>query len=829
MRNSLAGLTPPSLQPISSYGGAAILVVLAASARVVMGPALGSQFPFMPFFFALIIAAWLGGMGASFAALILSLAAVPLVVAPLEKGAGSGTRPAGLVDGASVAMGLVATLVGGGLRTSQSRAAVSLRLFEGEQRRTSDEVERRRVAEEKVELFRGLAQSMPQIVWICRGSKVEFTNRRWAEYTGRTSEEETLADAWKEVIHPDDLGRVEAALARSEASGAEFNAEYRLRDAAGIYRWFQGRSILGDGSGRVVLRFGSALDIDDRRRAERGVRFLAAVGAALANMHEESEALREIARLSVPDFADWCIVHVRDQGTPPTRIAVVHSEPRRARMADEFHGRSGIGPEAIAGTMRVLRTGQPELVDEVDEDRLAAVVDLAGIDPAGREAALGDIRRLGLRSSIAVPLRGREGPLGVMTFLATESRRPYDDVDLRLALDVSDRAAKALENARLVARIELADRRKDEFLAILAHELRNPLAPIHNALMLMGSPGIDLDAERSLAMRMVSHLARLVEDLVDVSRLTRGRIVLRRQVADLRPIIEGAVEAATGSDREWQTGVSVSLPRRPILVNVDPERIGQILWNLLDNAIKYTGAGGRVALKAEVRGGEVAIRVADTGVGIPEEILPNIFEMFYRAEAPRGVAQGGLGIGLCLVKSLAELHGGTIEARSEGAGRGSEFLLTLPLAPVRSDRIKGDPPREPAAVATEPTDGRRRILVVDDNRDAGISLARLLEAMDGHDVRVAHDGPTALDIARDFRPEIAILDIGMPVMDGLELARRFRADANLGRTRLLALSGWGQEQDRERSHQAGFDRHLVKPVNLDELREALARKPGELH
>jgi CheY-like chemotaxis protein len=224
----------------------------------------------------------------------------------------------------------------------------------------------------------------------------------------------------------------------------------------------------------------------------------------------------------------------------------------------------------------------------------------------------------------------------------------------------------------------------------------------------------------------------------------------------------------------------------------------------------------------------VLIRVSDTGVGIPPEVLPNVFDMFYRVEAPRGVAQGGLGIGLCLVKSLVQLHGGTIEARSEGAGKGSEFILTLPLPPVLPHQPGVEIPAEapgkgqaPATTADSPAGTRRGILVVDDNRDAATSLARLLEATDGHEVRVTYDGPSALDLARAFHPEIAILDIGMPGMDGLELARRFRADPELRRTRLLALSGWGHEQDRERSHEAGFDRHLVKPVDLDDLRSAL--------
>ncbi|WP_168222106.1 ATP-binding protein [Aquisphaera giovannonii] len=822
-------MSPPSLRPVLSYSSAAILVVLAALLRVILAPMIGPQLPYMPFFFALIIAAWLGGMGASLAALFLSLAAVPLVVAPIEQKSPALTRQAAAVDGASVAMGLVATLLGTSLRTSQSRAAESLRLVAGERRRSSEECARRRAAEEEKDLLRSLSDAIPQIVWISRpgGQQLEFINRRWSEYTGLDPGEAMSAEAWRKVVHPDDLPRVVEALAHSDATGAIFEAEYRLRHASGAYRWFLGRAaVIAQSPGSNPLRFGSATDIDDRKRAELGTRLLAAVGAAVANVEDDSTAFGQLARLAVSDFADWCIVHMRGEGGSPVRLAVAHADPRRATLADNLFRRHGIGPEPCAGSLRVLRTGQPELVPEIDERRLFLALDDLADHPEGQEAAREALRGLGIRSAIAVPLRGREGTLGAFTFLAADSRHPYDEADLRLALEVADRAAAAVENARLFARVERADRRKDEFLAILAHELRNPLAPIHNALVLMGNPGVDLQAERSLAMRMVSHLARLVEDLVDVSRLTRGRIELRRQIVELGPIVERAVESATSSDREWQAGVSVSLPRTPVLVNADSARLEQVLWNLLDNALKYTGPGGRVHLTVEARGGEVIIRVADTGVGIPAEILPNIFDMFYRAEAPRGVARGGLGIGLCLVKSLVEMHGGTIEARSEGAGEGSEFVVTLPLPPFLPHPLVAESRSEPArsrptGPAKGQTESPRRILIVDDNRDAATSLARLLEAMEGDVVRVAHDGHTALDIARDFRPEIAILDIGMPDMDGLELARHFRADALLAKTRLLALSGWGHEEDRERSREAGFDQHLVKPVDLDELRKAL--------
>jgi CheY-like chemotaxis protein len=376
---------------------------------------------------------------------------------------------------------------------------------------------------------------------------------------------------------------------------------------------------------------------------------------------------------------------------------------------------------------------------------------------------------------------------------------------------------------RVEEALQDADRRKDEFLATLAHELRNPLAPIRNALHLMRGPASDGDCheeERAMAERQVVHLARLVEDLMDVARISRGKIDLRKEVVDLATAVHQAVQTARPMIEERRHRFTVSLPDEPIRLSADPTRIEQVLWNLLTNAAKYTDPGGDIRLSVEPGEGDVVIRVRDNGIGIEPAMLPKLFQMFVQVGEHREHAQGGLGIGLGLVRTLVEMHGGTISAHSEGPGTGSEFVLRLPVLTT---------PPQPAAGPGRDEGGRpraglprRRILVVDDNADAANSLARVLTRLYGQDVRVAHDGPSALEIAGEFRPEVALLDIGMPGMDGNEVARRLRRMPEIEGVTLVALTGWGQDSDRERSSQSGFDRHLVKPVDPETLRGLLA-------
>jgi PAS domain S-box-containing protein len=668
------------------------------------------------------------------------------------------------------------------------------------------------------ERFRYLADAIPQLVWITRPDRsVEYVNRRWLDYTGQTPDECLRPADWAAVIHPDDIEAVTLASIRSHATGESFQAEYRIKNASGAYRWHLGRAVpIFDEAGRLLRRFGAATDIDDRRRAEQSARFLAEASAALAGIVDEVSTLQKVAGLAVPFFADWCSVDVAGEDGSIRRLAVAHIDSSKVELAHDIHHRYPPDPNAPGGVPEVIRTGKSRLVAEITDDML--------VGGARDEDHLRIVRELGLKSYMCVPLRGRVVTLGAISFVAAESGRRYGPEDLAIAEDLAARAAIAIENARLYGELKEADRMKDEFLATLAHELRNPLAPIRNALHLMKkttSNGEDdgNEADRAMAERQVVHLTRLIDDLMDVARISRGKIELHREVVVLATIVNQAIETSRPQIEERRHRLTVSLPEEAIRLEADPTRLEQVLWNLLNNAAKYSEPGGQIHLTVEPEGPEVVIRLKDSGIGIKPEMLAQIFEMFTQVDEHRNHAGGGLGIGLSLVRAIVEMHGGSIAAQSDGPGLGSEFVVKLPvLTTLPAIRASTRSPE----VKLETGQVRRRILVVDDNEDAAKSLARLLTRFHGHDVRIAHDGPTALEAAEEFRPEIILLDIGLPGMDGNEVARSIRSLPWGDKVVIIALTGWGQEDDRRRSSEAGFDNHVVKPVDPTLLEQILA-------
>jgi PAS domain S-box-containing protein len=365
-----------------------------------------------------------------------------------------------------------------------------------------------------------------------------------------------------------------------------------------------------------------------------------------------------------------------------------------------------------------------------------------------------------------------------------------------------------------------ADQRKDEFLATLAHELRNPLAPVRSALEIMKRAGQDAELIAQARMtidRQMSHFERLVDDLLDVSRITRDKLELRRERVELDSVIHQAVEAARPLLEHMGHELTLSLAKQAIYVHVDAVRLAQVLSNLLNNACKYTDRGGKITLAVTTDAEHVTISVKDNGRGISAELLPSVFEMFTQLVRPIEPSHGGLGIGLTLVRRLVEMHGGTVEAQSAGLGQGSEFRVRLPLD-------KATPPVAKPGRATLPAAGSKRILVVDDNRDAAQTLAMLLK-ISGHETRLAHDGLEAVEVAGEFLPHLALVDIGLPKLSGHEVARRIRSEPWGRAICLAALTGWGQEEDRRKSSDAGFDHHLVKPVHNDALTELIASLP----
>jgi two-component system CheB/CheR fusion protein len=368
-----------------------------------------------------------------------------------------------------------------------------------------------------------------------------------------------------------------------------------------------------------------------------------------------------------------------------------------------------------------------------------------------------------------------------------------------------------------------ADRRKDAFLAMLAHELRNPLAPIRNAVHILQVAGASDPATRparDMIERQVAHMTRLIDDLLEVSRVGQGKVNLRKGPADLLAILRRAVDMTLPQFQARQHRLSVALPEDALPLRADATRLEQVFTNLLTNAAKYTGPGGHVELEAVRRGDEAVVRVKDNGVGIAPELLPHVFEPFVQGQQGPDRQQGGLGIGLTLVRSLVGLHGGSVRASSAGPGLGSEFVVRLPLADTACTPTSAGSAR-PAGEAPP----SRRVLVVDDNVDAAQSLAELLR-QGGHDVRVAGRGPDALAVAAEFAPEAVFLDIGLPGMDGYEVARRLRRQEGDRRVLLVAVTGYGTDEDRRRSREAGFDHHLVKPAAPSDVQDLLARLPS---
>ena len=441
-----------------------------------------------------------------------------------------------------------------------------------------------------------------------------------------------------------------------------------------------------------------------------------------------------------------------------------------------------------------------------------------GVLPPEQATPLRDLKQRVLETGV--------GERAVFSF-EIEGRKLYYDLTAEPFVDdrgvragVAIAAMEITDLKQAESALREADRRKDEFLATLAHELRNPLAPIRNAIQILhfkASTREDWQSAADVIDRQSRQMTHLVDDLLDISRITRGKLALRMQPVKLREAIEGAIETVRPLIGARGHQLNVDLPEEDLILNGDLTRLSQILSNLLNNAAKFTEPGGTISLSAKRDSGEVLISVKDNGAGIPAEVMPCVFQMFAQFDVHIDRSQGGLGIGLQLVKSLVEMHGGTIEASSAGAGQGSEFVVRLPLL-LNSTAPAVDPP---VAIETA-ANGRLRVLIVDDNRDNVESL-RLLLVLMGHNVRVALEGLEGINVANEFRPDVVLLDIGMPNLDGHEVCRRIRA-CDWGRDMVLvAQTGWGQEEDRRRTQAAGFDYHLVKPIDHASLTAVFAK------
>lgn len=555
-------------------------------------------------------------------------------------------------------------------------------------------------------------------------------------------------------------------------------------------------------------------EIAQRWTTEARLALLASASELLTSSLEYDATLRNVIKLAMPAFGDFGFFDVVQDGGHVQRIAHAHNDQRReALLAGTHWVRSPLEDMNVCA----LSSGRAAYHPYIDQHWLERV--------ATDEEHLKLMQELRFSSMISVPLVYHERTLGALTLFYGDSARHHTLTELELVGELARRAAAALENARLyrelqnaVRRQEEADRRKDEFLAMLGHELRNPLAPILTALQLMELRGETLcRREREVIKRQSLHLTRLVDDLLDVSRVARGKVTLKKERLELSTVIAKAIEMASPLFEQRAHNLEIKVPSVGLELDADPVRFAQVLANLLTNAAKYTEPGGHIAVRAERAGAQIVVEVVDDGCGIATERLSSIFDLFVQSDWSLDRSHGGLGLGLSLVKSLTELHGGNVTAHSRGPGTGSTFTVRLPavmqperpalVSPLRSGL------RLPHGAAL------KRVLVVDDNDDAAQMIYDALSTI-GYEVEVAHDGPEALAAAERHEPNIALLDIGLPVMDGYELAERLRERFGSA-IRLIAVTGYGQDRDRERSRGARIDEHLVKPVKLDLLVEAL--------
>ena len=615
----------------------------------------------------------------------------------------------------------------------------------------------------------------------------------------------------KAAVHPDDRERVlrETRAALASAEQDRYRCEYRtMGPAGGPPRWIVTRGqVIRDDAGRPLRLIGTTLDVTERRQVEARLRLLDAIGEA-TRVSAEPKAIMEHSTRLLGEYLGVTRVAYADLEPDNDRFTIRHDwRVEGAISTVGVYSLDLFGSRATSN----LRVGRTLLINDVD-----------------RELAPGDgyemFNQIGIKAIICCPLV-KQGRLVAMMAVHQQQPRTWTADEVALVEDVVDRCWAHIERVRSTEALREADRRKSEFLATLAHELRNPLAPIRNALELLrlgaGKPVL-MDKVRATMERQVAHMVHLINDLLDIARISSGKVVLKVERVDLQSVIASAVETSMPLIDAAGHRLALDLPGEPLWMDGDAVRLSQVLSNLLSNAAKYTPQDGRIEVAAAVDGEMALIRVRDTGIGLAPESLDSVFDMFAQAPHSIGISKGGLGIGLSLVRHLVTLHGGRVVASSPGPGLGSTFTIRLPLAAgARAEALQA---ATESAGGPQRMAGPLRILVTDDNVDAADTLAFLLREK-GHEVHVAYDGEEAVRAAASFLPGLAFLDIGMPRMDGYQAARTLRTLPGLDKLHLVALTGWGTEEDRARTRAAGFDHHLLKPASLEHVDAILAAMP----
>ncbi|MEI6351560.1 MAG: ATP-binding protein [Verrucomicrobiota bacterium] len=692
------------------------------------------------------------------------------------------------------------------------QAARSQARAEGAARRQAEELN-----DAAAEQYVAMAEAIPQIVWTAQpDGYLDFHNQRWFEYTA-LSQSESAGDGWMTAIHPDDVVPCAENWKLAIAAASRFEVQARIVRHDNAWRWHLIRALpVFDRAGQIVKWFGTCTDIEEQKRAEESMRFLANAGTILSASSAEIETLQSVAELAVPKIADLCTVHLVLENREQLQLAAVsHMDPKKVELMVETVCRFPPSASQSAGVIRVVQTGRAELTPEIDESDIDSL--------ASNDTHSELLRQLGLRSMMCVPLQGRSDILGVITFASIESARHYSATDLTLAEEVARRTALALENNRLFAKLtetkaeaEAANAAKDQFLAVLSHELRTPLTPVLLSVVAMGRdpdlPQSVRDATETIR-RNIELEARLIDDLLDLTRIQCGKLQLQFAPIDAHALLHAALEICDGDIREKKLRISLGLSATRHHVTADPARLQQVFWNLIKNAVKFTPSGGFIAFRSQnTPTGALQIEIEDSGIGIEPRVLPKIFNAFEQGEKSRARRFGGLGLGLTIVKDILEAHGGMISATSPGRDLGTCFLIKLATI---------DPPAVgqagPAQTQETQTPGEIRILLVEDDKDTGALLRKILERR-GYQVDMANSMQSAIDLAERATYDLLISDIGLPDGSGHEVMRRLREIRFIPG---IAMSGFGAHEDICRSYEAGFAEHLIKPLNISKLEEAI--------
>lgn len=656
------------------------------------------------------------------------------------------------------------------------------------------------------ERFRLLIAATSAIVWTATSAgRFEGEQASWNAYTGQSAAQ-SEGSGWLDAVHPEDRAGTIAAWLRAVAAAAPFEAEYRLRRRDGHYRDVIARAVpVIDPAGGIREWAGVHADITERKQVEQRLRLLDEMNQATRGASDPRVIMEEVPRLLGE--------HLR-----ATRCAYADVEPDN----DQFtirHDWNAPGAASSVGSYSLDLFG-PRAALDMRKGRTLVIGD---VDRELAPAEGGDMfNAIGVKAIICCPLV-KEGRLVAMMAVHQDAPRDWTAANVTLLEEVVERSWAHIERSRAMETLRTEDRRKSEFLAVLAHELRNPLAPLRNGLQVMrvaADKPATVSRVRDMMERQLGHLVHLVDDLLDIARITRGKMDLQKERVELRSVVTSAVETSLPAIEARRHDLTLHVPEQSLALTIDPTRISQVISNLLTNAAKYTPVGGRIDVAAYGDGGDVVLSVSDNGIGIAADAIGTIFDMFTQIGNHVERTQGGLGIGLSLARRLVEMHGGTISAESAGVGQGTTFTVRLPGA-----GSSGLPACVDAAVDADQhagKDGRQfRVLVVDDNADAAETMSDYLE-MSGYASRVVYNGYQALEAVRKFRPEVVFLDIGMPGMNGYEVAGEIRRMPELAGITLVALTGWGAGTDRVRAHEAGFDHHLTKPASFNAVHALLA-------